>query len=561
MGKSAHMQKEIAEAMTSKEKVQELSPALKEYIYLLEQYKNVVDESNIVSKTNPKGIITYVNRKFEEISGYSSHELLGKNHNIIRHADMPASAFKNMWDTIEAKKNWHGIVKNRKKDGGHYIVEATIIPILDSNSEITEYIAIRKDITRLIEQNRRIRRQTTDTLTSLPNYNRLAEDAEKAKGKTLILMNIDLFREIVDFYGEEIANDVLVEVGNRLKKIKEKLASRYTLYKLYGDEYAFFWPEVSPIEDLEKVIERIHLEVNQDSVVLSDDLEIHFSISMGAYTGTEKYSVNKSKIALKYARESKRVMYIYDEMLQVQHRGNLESVRLLKQAIATNKIIPYYQPIVNNDTGAIEKYESLVRIVDQEDQTLLPISFLQAAKKSKLYPFLTMSVIEHVLELAAKKDYEFSINLSVEDVMDDKIKFMIIEALKAYRAGCSRIIFEITESENIESFQEVKDFISAVREYGCKIAIDDFGSGYSNFEYLAQLDVDYIKIDGSLIKNIHKDPTLRIIVKAIVDFAQQMGFKTVAEYIHCREVYEVIHKMGIDYSQGYYFGTPVRKIE
>jgi len=413
----------------------------------------------------------------------------------------------------------------------------------------------------LIEQNRRIRRQTTDSMTSLPNYNKLAEDAEKAKGKSLILMNIDLFREIVDFYGEEIANHVLVEVANRLKRVKEKLGSRYILYKLYGDEYAIFLPEISKLEELEKVIERIHLEVNQDSVVVSDDLEIHFSISMGAYTGTEKYSVNKSKIALKYARESKRVMYIYDDMLQVQHRGNLESVRLLKQAIASNKIIPYYQPIINNETGAIEKYESLVRIVDQNEKTLLPIAFLQAAKKSKLYPFLTMSVVEHVLELAAGKPFEFSINLSVEDVMDEKIKFMIIEALKAYRDGGGKIIFELTESENIENFQEVKEFIASVRQYGCKIAIDDFGSGYSNFEYLAQLDVDYIKIDGSLIKNIHKDPTLRIIVKAIVDFAQQMGFKTVAEYIHCREVYEAVCKLGIDYSQGYYFGSPVRKID
>ncbi|MES0490566.1 MAG: EAL domain-containing protein [Leptospirales bacterium] len=535
----------------------DIDTQLKEHIILLEQYKEVVDESNIVSKTNPKGIITYINSKFEEISGYTAKELLGKPHNIIRHPDMPASAFQGMWKTILQKQTWHGIVKNKKKDGGFYYVEATIIPILDSNNKINEYIAIRKDITRLMEQTQQIKKQTTDALTGLPNYNKLAEDAEIAKGKTLILLNIDLFREIIDFYGEEIGNQVLHDVQKKLRRLLKKINKKFNLYKLYGDEYAFFMGRTTTNEKLEELTKFIHTYVNRDGVLRTSTVDIHYSLSIGSYTGVEKYSVNKAKIAMKYARETKKVYYLYDDIIKVQHRENLNSVRMLKHAIAQNKIIPYYQPIVNNKTGKIEKYESLARLIDSDNNILLPESFLKAAKRSKLYPFITMAMLDNVLTMAKNKDMEFSINLSVEDIANEKIKSVIYEALQAYPESQSNIIFEITESENIDNFAEVKDFIDKVKQFGCKIAVDDFGSGYSNFEYLTQLTVDYLKIDGSLIKNIHKDPTLKIIVQAIVNFAKQMNYKTVAEYIHTEEVYKAVQELGIDYSQGYYFGKPL----
>ena len=131
------------------EKSKVLTHDLEENITLLNQYKQVVDESLLVSKTDTKGVITYSNDAFAKISGYSMEELIGKSHNIVRHKDVPKKIYKEMWETIKAKKVWHGEIKNVKKDGSYYIVQATVMPILDTNDEIIEYISARKDVTEI----------------------------------------------------------------------------------------------------------------------------------------------------------------------------------------------------------------------------------------------------------------------------------------------------------------------------------------------------------------------------------------------------------------------------
>ena len=532
-------------------------PDLVNYILLLEQYKKVVDSSNIVSKTDKKGIITYANERFTDISEYHINELIGKNHNIIRHPDMPSEAFKELWDTISAKKTWHGIIKNKKKNGGYYIVDSTVIPIVDSKNEVIEYIAIRKDITRLIEQSKRIRRQLTDQLTGLPNQNKLSEDFTKSREKTIILLNIDLFREIIEFYGETIAHQVLKSVAVKLEKLTAKIFPDFHLYKLSGDEYAIYRGVLYDHGLLQEKITAILDELHEHNLCKVDDIEIHYSISLGAYTGSEEHALNKSKIALKYARENRLIHFIYSDTLRNQHNANLTAIRFLKHAIANNKIIPYYQPILNNRSGKIEKYESLVRIVDKNGELVLPIEFLSSAKKSKLYPYITKSVIENVIKMSAKMDLEFSINLSVEDIINPKTKKMILDTIMVYtQTHQNKLIFEIIESENIENFKEMSDFFTEAKKMGCKIAIDDFGSGYSNFEYLTELHVDFIKIDGSLIKRIDKDPIQQTIVKTILAFAKEMNILTVAEYIHSKEVFDTVKALGVDYSQGFYIGEP-----
>ncbi|MFW5989869.1 MAG: EAL domain-containing protein, partial [Campylobacterales bacterium] len=124
----------------------------------------------------------------------------------------------------------------------------------------------------------------------------------------------------------------------------------------------------------------------------------------------------------------------------------------------------------------------------------------------------------------------------------------------------SRAVMEITESEGIEEFDEVIKFIDETKKRGAKVSIDDFGTGYSNFEYLLKLNIDYIKIDGSLIKNIDSDDNSRFIVQTIVDFARKIGVKTVAEFVYSKAIFDIVKSMGIDYAQGYYFGQPSPKI-
>jgi EAL domain-containing protein (putative c-di-GMP-specific phosphodiesterase class I) len=201
-----------------------------------------------------------------------------------------------------------------------------------------------------------------------------------------------------------------------------------------------------------------------------------------------------------------------------------------------------------------------VRLIEESGSPVAPFAFLSVAKKSKLYPHLTRAMIERSFRAFELTPFEFAINISVEDIEDKDTREFIYEKLKNFSKP-RRVIFEITESEGIENFSEVLDFIKNVKAIGAKIAIDDFGSGYSNFAYLMKLEVDYIKIDASIIKNIVEDKNSYIITKTIVDFCRQIGIKTVAEYVSNKEIFETVKELGVDYAQGYFIGEPKKDIK
>jgi len=196
-----------------------------------------------------------------------------------------------------------------------------------------------------------------------------------------------------------------------------------------------------------------------------------------------------------------------------------------------------------------------MRMVDENGEYIAPVYFLELANKNKLYSELTKIIINKTFDIFENLDYIVSINLSVDDILNQEIITLITQRLSQSDIG-NKIVFEIIESEGIENFKSVVEFINEVKPYGCKISIDDFGTGYSNFEYLMKLKVDYIKIDASMIKNIDVNNESKIITETIVDFAKKLNIKTVGEFVYSKEVFETIQAVGVDYAQGYYFGKP-----
>ena len=197
-----------------------------------------------------------------------------------------------------------------------------------------------------------------------------------------------------------------------------------------------------------------------------------------------------------------------------------------------------------------------MRIEDQ-DEVFLPYLFLDIAKKSKLYTKLTLSMLKQVFQKVEKIKTQISVNFSIEDILDTNTILLVEE----YLEQCSNselIVFEILENENIVDYDKMNSFVSMVKSYGAKIAIDDFGSGYSNFNYLLELSPDYIKIDGSLIKNIDQDKNSYHITKAIVDFSHSLNIRTIAEYVHSKEIFDILLNLGVDEYQGFYLGKPQR---
>lgn len=526
---------------------------LQEKALLLNQYKNALDESSIVSKTDKKGFITYVNDKFCEISGYSREELIGKQHNIIRHPNTPKETFSNMWKTIANGKIWRGSFKNRAKTGEDYYVQSVIFPIFDPNKNIMEYMAVRTDITDVIKQEEIIKKSFVDMLTGLQNRQALLNlHLEKHASSALLVTNLDRFSEINDYLGYDYGDQVLQAFANKLKG----LVCHENCFRISGDEFAILLKSERYGDALKSKIMEIVKNLETNNFSIQDD-EISIDASFGFAFGFNDQIYNLSHLALKEAKVQNKNIVIFNEEshIAIDKQNNIDIMHQLKSAIKEDRIVPYFQAIVDNKSKKIVKYEALIRLLKKDGSAIMPFFFLELARKTKLYPKLTQIMIKKSFKFFANLDYDFSINLIVEDVLSSEIKEVLFHCLKEYRCG-ERLVIELLESEEIEKFQEVKAFIKEIKTYGCKIAIDDFGSGYSNFSYLSELNVDYVKIDGSLIKNIDTDVNQSTIVESILHFAKAQGIKTIAEFVGTEAVFNKVVELGIDESQGFYFSQP-----
>ncbi len=411
-----------------------------------------------------------------------------------------------------------------------------------------------KDIT-LHKKNEEVLKEKLyiDSLTGLPNRSKLIEDISTTANPILAIINIDSFNEVNDFYGHKVGDFILKEIAKRLKSIVSKY--NFNLYKLSGDEYGILVNRFIPHQEFEMFLVKLISQINEKPVVYNNS-EIHLSITVGASLDKENIFA-KADIALKLAKKKKRPFMIFDESLDIQkqYEYNITWTKKIKDALRKNRIVTYYQPIVNNKTMEIEKYECLVRLIDEEGKVITPNYFLDVAKKARIYPEITKKVINQVFDKFKDRPYGFSINLSVSDILNMETVSYLIEKLKNF-PNPEKVVFEILESEGIENFDEVSRFIKEVKSYGAKIAIDDFGTGYSNFEFILKLDVDYIKIDSSLIKNLDKDIYSTIIVETIVGFSKKLGIYTIAEFVHSEEIFNQVKSLEIDYSQGFYLGKP-----
>lgn len=407
-----------------------------------------------------------------------------------------------------------------------------------------------------------------DQLTTLPNRPRLLLDLKRHQNSMLILVNVDRFRELNSIFGNQCGDAVLQRLG---KNIAEFCRTHYEtgtakLYRLSGDEFVLHgqgWSKEFLLEFLQKISDFL-----QDQHLQWQDQLISLTATMGAAEQADSEAENSPDIllshataALKTARERARNYEIYyaEQDVESLYEQNLFWARQLKQALQTDQIFPWFQPIVDNHSGRITKYECLIRMLDTEGKVISPGVFLPVANKLRLDSLLTRVMVEKSCQKFVNLPYDFSINLSYRDLLDSDVTAFIFDTLTTYQVG-NRLIFEILESDGIENYHEVSQFIVKAKTFGCKIAIDDFGSGYSNFEHLLRLNVDLIKIDGSLIKNLNEDASSMMVTRGVVEFARSLGIKTVAEFVHCESVQKQVQALGIDFSQGAYFSMPQAKL-
>jgi EAL domain-containing protein (putative c-di-GMP-specific phosphodiesterase class I) len=293
---------------------------------------------------------------------------------------------------------------------------------------------------------------------------------------------------------------------------------------------------------------------------------VHFYFALLVYF-TFAFDIDELKeaeLALEHALKEKHEISIYNDEVNNNidiNKKNIEMVRIIKRAIHEDKVIVFFQPIHNNYSNKIEKYEALVRL-QVDGKLYFPDVFLPIAKDIKKYKTITKILIDKTFEYFKDKDYEFSINLTMEDISNYEIRDYLFDKIKENEIS-NKLVIEIVESESIKNYREFIKFIMKIKRLGAKVAIDDFGSGYSNFEYIIKLNryIDYLKVDGSLIRGIEKNKKNQLILGTIKFLCDSLEIKTIVEYVENKDSFDFVKSMNINYSQGYYIGKPNNTIE
>ncbi len=433
------------------------------------------------------------------------------------------------------------------------------------HNRITNYAKRQENINAMLEEKVKEktdelkRRLYIDNLTGLYNRMKLQEDMDDAQDAALVVINIDNFKEINDFFGHQIGDKILVNFAQKVKTLLK--TNNPQLYRLSGDEFALLFKGKMSKSDIDYFLQMLGQKI-ENMIFFHGDKELSLHVTMGASLQKEG-ALEKADIALKKARKLRKPYEIYlqeDKEVEKQYQNNIEWIKKLKKSIELDRVVPFFQPIVYVENGLPKGYECLVRIIDDDGSFISPAHFLEIAKKSRFYFKLTEIMIQKSCEYFQGSSCSFSLNLSIIDILNQDIVAILEENINRYGVN-ERIILEIVESEGIENYDKVYVFVTKMKALGCQIAIDDFGTGYSNFEHILKLPIDYIKIDGSLVKNICHNSDSELIVSTIVDFAKKKGVKTVSEYVSNQEIYQKIKELGVDFAQGYYFDAPKQFVE
>jgi diguanylate cyclase (GGDEF)-like protein len=393
----------------------------------------------------------------------------------------------------------------------------------------------------------------TDELTKLSNrhYLKSAEEFIEINSYFILLIDIDLFKRINDSYGHHAGDYVLSEFAQLLQSFRKK---RDILVRYGGEEFLFLLHK-SKQGSVEDFANHIRQSI-QAYPFRYEGIRIPISISIGLNfneTLVNKFSeaIHQADLALYEAKRTGRNKVV---IAREHLKGNIGADEV-RQAIDKSLFVCEYQSIVHLKTHEVSHYESLVRI-QSHDQLLYPGSFLSSIENTFLYTQMTKIIFYKNLGLLKEQDHlRVSLNFTPEDLLDESIMEMLLNE-KEY---AHRILIEILETQTV-SYNLINESIQTLKKVGYKICIDDFGSGYSNFMHLLQMDIDYLKLDANLILGIAENPKNYIIVESIVLICKKSNIKVIAEYVENEVILDYLLKLDIDYGQGFYFSKP-QKIE
>lgn len=549
----------------------------------INKLKRVINESiNIVFITDYEGKIEYVNSTFEKITGFSHNEAIGQNPRILASGETSAANYKNLWNTIKSGKTWRGVFKNKKKSGDIYWANGFISPIKNDNGDITHFMAIQEDITdKMLSETKLQYLSSFDPVTSIINRARFVEMiTEIINGKRinfgcLIFVNIDAFKLINDTYGYSIGDQFLKSFAEFLKglAVEIDILSEPTIDtivgRLGGDEFGLFFSNKDEKQSV-NIAEDIRQKIEKNRF-LNDTIRITASIGIALYP---EHAENVSGLLIKANSAVNKAKELGQNRWYLFHKSDtylktapssLEEKQRIITAMEEDRFFPYFQPILELKTRQIHHYEALARLIAPDDTVIMPSSFIFTAEKygliagiDKIITYKTMQIQSELKRLG--RHVTFSVNLSGKHLGDNTMLQHLRESIEDTNADPKHIVFELTETAAIHDFKSALIFVKELKKIGCRFSLDDFGVGFTSFVHIIEMEVDFIKIDGSFVRNIGQSQRNRILVKTISELARGLNIKTIAEYVDTEETLNIISELGVDYAQGYLIGMPASRL-
>ncbi len=381
-----------------------------------------------------------------------------------------------------------------------------------------------------------------DPITLLPNRFQLLQDLPVFHNVFIMILNVKSFSKLNVLYGYDFGDTILKKIATFLRA-----SSALKAYRIYGDEFAVLLHSQAEAEELFSKINSA-LSVVQNGAKY--DLFFY-----GAYEEFEEKALEACEFALFRSKQdlvdSKTIHSMLDEIKQ-----ELTMTQKLKEIMIKDAIIPYFQPIYVTDQGVqkVLKYEVLMRL-RYDDTILEPQEFLSVLLEAPFYVEFTKSILLKSFEQFQNSEMTFSVNFTLRDIHDKSVQILLETLIARHPDVAKRMTIEIVENEALEEFNLLNNFMKNLKKYGVTFALDDFGSGYSNFAQFAKLEIDFLKIDGSIVSDVLEDEKMQKLIVSICEFAKTLGLVTVAEYVSSKEIFEYLEDK-VDMLQGYYIGKP-----
>ncbi len=573
-----------ASIATTERDITERKKAQEEALFVEKERAQVTLHSigDAVITTDASGIVEYLNPVAEGLTGWPVDEARGQPLEAVFHILNQQSRERapNPVSKCLAQGRIVGLANHTiliSRSGQEYAIQDSVAPIRRRDGKVFGAVLVFSDVTETRRMVQQLAHQAAhDTLTGLVNRREFERRLDHALGSAklrgiqhvLCYLDLDQFKLVNDAAGHMAGDRLLTQIGGVLM---QKVRARDTLARLGGDEFGLLI-EHCPLESAIEIADSL-VAALRDFLFVWEGLTFDISVSVGvvpitatAVTVTELLA--QADAACYTAKDlGRNRVYVYqaeDPELARRHTEMLH-VADLKGALQQGRFHLHCQPIVAlfppNDAPFC--YEFLLRLVDANGEIVLPKAFIPAAERYGLMATIDRWVIRKVFHHAAHGSYlgaGIAINLSGNSLNDDGLLAFVRQAIAETVFPPARLCFEITETAAIANLTQATHFITEMKKTGCRFALDDFGSGLSSFTYLKHLPVDYLKIDGSFVREVMKDPIDGAIVAAINQVAHAMGIQTIAEYAESEAIVGKLRELRVDYAQGSALG-PARLME